>query len=53
MLLQYAPDMPARRVEQLKTLFNQPVAKGPEGYHTLLVQNNTQCRMRWRPAPVP
>ena len=41
-LLQYAPNAPARRVEQLKTLFNQPVATGPEGYHTLLMQNNTR-----------
>jgi hypothetical protein len=41
-ILMYRPGTPARRVAQLRTLFNEPVAGGPNGYHTLLMRNNTR-----------
>jgi hypothetical protein len=40
-LLQYKPGTPQRRIRQLQTLFNEPVADGPEGYHMVLMQNNS------------
>ncbi|MBA3327798.1 MAG: DUF3105 domain-containing protein [Solirubrobacterales bacterium] len=40
-LLQYKPGTPQPRVRQLRTLFNEPVAGGPEGYHLVLMQNDT------------
>ena len=40
-LLQYRPGTPTRRIGQLETLFNESYSGGPDGYHTLLLQNNT------------
>jgi hypothetical protein len=39
--IQYAPGTPQQTVNQLNTLFNEPV-KGVAGYHQLLFQNNTK-----------
>ena len=40
-LFQYRPGTAAARVRQLETLVNEPV-KGSEGYHTVLMENNTE-----------
>ena len=40
-IYQYAPGTPARRISQLETLYNEPL-RGLEGYHQLLLQNNTK-----------
>jgi hypothetical protein len=40
-VLQYKPGTPARRISQLETLFNEKL-RGVEGYHQLLLQNNTK-----------
>jgi hypothetical protein len=40
-LIQYKPGTPASTVNQLETLFNEEV-KGTQGYHTLLLENNTK-----------
>lgn len=37
----YKPGTPPRRISQLETLVNEPF-KGVEGYHQVLVQNNTE-----------
>ena len=39
-IVQYKPGTPQKTVDQLETLLNERV-KGVEGYHTLLLQNNT------------
>lgn len=39
-IFQYKPGTPKRRIDQLETLFNERV-KGVAGYHTVLMQNNT------------
>ena len=41
-LFQYRPGTPARRIGQLETLFNESYSGGPDGYHTLLLRNNTR-----------
>ena len=41
-LFQYRPGTPTRRIGQLETLFNESYSGGPDGYHTLLLQNNTR-----------
>lgn len=41
-LLQYRPGTAARRIGQLETLFNESYEGGPDGYHTLLLQNNSR-----------
>ncbi len=41
-ILMYKPGTPMRRVQQLETLFSEPVAGGPEGYHMVLMENNTE-----------
>lgn len=38
----YKPRTPARQISQLETLVNEPL-KGAEGYHQVLVQNNTEA----------
>ena len=38
----YKPGTAKRRISQLETLFNEPL-KGAEGYHQVLVQNNTDA----------
>jgi len=40
-LLQYKPGTPKLVVDQLQTLFNEPVKGGPDGYHMVLMRNNT------------
>lgn len=37
---QYAPGTPARRIQQLETLFAEPL-RGVSGYHQLVLRNNT------------
>jgi hypothetical protein len=41
-LLQYKPTTPKRVVAQLQTLFNEQVKGAPNGYHMVLLQNNTK-----------
>ena len=41
-ILMYAPGTPQRRIGQLGTLYNEPVNDGPEGYHSVLMQNNSE-----------
>lgn len=40
-IFMYAPGTPQRRIDQLVALFNEPVNGGPEGYHTVVMRNNT------------
>ncbi len=40
-LLQYRPGTPARQVQQLEALFNEP-NRGEPGYHMTLLENNTE-----------
>jgi hypothetical protein len=41
-LFQYKPGTPAGRIAQLQKLFNEPVLDSGNGYHSVLMQNNTQ-----------
>jgi hypothetical protein len=41
-LFQYKPGTPAGRISQLQTLFNEPVLSSGNGYHSVLMQNNTK-----------
>jgi len=41
-LLQYKPDTAPGRISQLQTLFNEPVLDSGNGYHSVLMQNNTK-----------
>ena len=41
-LFQYKPGTPAPRIAQLQTLFNEPVLDSGNGYHSVLMQNNTK-----------
>jgi hypothetical protein len=41
-LFQYAPGTPAAQIAQLQTLFNQPVLNSGNGYHSVLMENNTK-----------
>ena len=40
-ILMYKPGTPRRRIQQLETLFGEPVAGGPESYHMVLMENNS------------
>jgi Protein of unknown function (DUF3105) len=41
-LFQYKPGTPTARIGQLQTLFNEPVLDSGNGYHSVLMQNNTK-----------
>ncbi len=41
-LFQYKPNTPAGEIAQLQTLFNEPVLDSGNGYHSVLMQNNTK-----------
>jgi len=41
-LFQYKPDTAAGRIAQLQALFNEPVLDSGNGYHSVLMQNNTK-----------
>jgi hypothetical protein len=41
-LLQYKPGTPKLVIGQMQTLFNEKVKDGPEGYHMVLLRNNTK-----------
>ncbi len=41
-LFQYKPGTPAGRITQLQKLFNEPVLDSGNGYHSVLMQNNSQ-----------
>ena len=41
-ILMYKPKTAAGRIAQLQTLFNEPVLDSGKGYHTVLMQNNTE-----------
>ncbi len=41
-LFQYKPGTPAPRIAQLQTLFNEAVLDSGNGYHSVLMQNNTK-----------
>ena len=38
----YKPGTPAGRITQLQNLFNEPVLDSGNGYHSVLMQNNTK-----------
>lgn len=48
--LQYTPKLPLRQQRRLRTLFNEPVAGGPERYHLLMFRN--QSGMKYAVAAV-
>lgn len=41
-LFQYAPGTPAARIAQLQRLYDEPVLSSPNGYHSVLMENNTK-----------
>lgn len=40
-ILMYKPKTPSNRIAQLQNLFNEPVLDSGNGYHSVLMQNNT------------
>jgi hypothetical protein len=41
-IFMYKPDTAAGRITQLQTLFNEPVLDSGNGYHSVLMENNTK-----------